>query len=204
MDKITIDRETFKALASDTRLSILKALDVRQKTGSELSRELDLNKATVFEHMEKLASVGLVNKLEDEERKWVYYQLTWKGRRLLHPEQITIALLLSSAFAAGITGLAAFWIYRLGTTVTTFAGPTSPSAAGEQQNPPAAGASSTAPAPAARAADVPQAITNVVHDPHLAALAAAMAVLIVGLALASVYVWRSAKAGRFGAAAALV
>src|ERR1051325_3459848 len=122
VDKSTRDRETFKALASDTRLDILKALDVRQKTVTELAKELDLNKATVFEHLEKLAAVNLIQKLEDERsedgedapqrvRKWVYWQLTWTGRRLLHPEKITLALALSSAGASLVTALVAAFLW---------------------------------------------------------------------------------------------
>lgn len=111
MDKITLDREVFKALASDTRLAILKALDVRQKTVTELAKELELNKATVFEHLEKLETVGLIQKLDNEERKWVYWQLTWTGRRLLHPEKITLAILLSTAGGALVTALASAWLW---------------------------------------------------------------------------------------------
>jgi DNA-binding transcriptional ArsR family regulator len=111
VDKITLDREVFKALASDTRLEILKALDVRQKTVTELAKELELNKATVFEHLEKLDAVGLIQKLDNEDRKWVYWQLTWTGRRLLHPEKITLAILLSTAGGALVTALAAAWVW---------------------------------------------------------------------------------------------
>lgn len=111
--KITLDRETFKALASDTRLDILKLLDQRQMTVSELGRALNLNKATCFEHLTKLVEAGLVNKLEDD-RKWVYYALTWKGRRILNPEKITFALLLSSSFAALVTGVVTLWFYVKG------------------------------------------------------------------------------------------
>lgn len=112
MDKITLDREVFKALASDTRLDILKALDVRQKTVTELAKELELNKATVFEHLEKLAAVGLIQKVEEDvERKWVYWQLSWTGRRLLHPEKITLAILLSTAGGSVMTAVAALWLW---------------------------------------------------------------------------------------------
>ena len=111
MDKITLDREVFKALASDTRLDILKALDVRQKTVTELAKELELNKATVFEHLEKLEAVGLIQKLDNEDRKWVYWQLTWTGKRLLHPEKITLAVLLSTAGGALVTALAGVWLW---------------------------------------------------------------------------------------------
>ena len=112
MDKITLDRDVFKALASDTRLTILKTLDERQKTVTELSKQLELNKSTLLEHLEKLETAGLVQRVEqDVERKWVYWQLTWTGRRLLHPEQIKVALLLSTAGGAVASGVAAVWLW---------------------------------------------------------------------------------------------
>lgn len=112
MDKITLDRDVFKALASDTRLDILKKLDVRQKTVTELAKELDLDKSTVFEHLEKLAAAKLVQKVEEDvERKWVYYQLSWTGRRLLHPEKITLAVLLSISGGALLSALGALWVW---------------------------------------------------------------------------------------------
>jgi DNA-binding transcriptional ArsR family regulator len=102
MAKIVLDSEAFKALASDTRLQILKALDVRRLTVSELGRVLELNKATVFEHLKQLMAAELVKK-EDEGRKWIYYRLTWKGKNILHPENAQIFLTLSVA-ALGMGG----------------------------------------------------------------------------------------------------
>lgn len=102
MAKVVLDSDAFKALASDTRLEILKALDVRRLTVTELGRVLDLNKATVFEHLKQLTAAGLVKK-EDEGRKWIYYRLTWKGKNILHPEDAQIFLLLSTA-ALGMGG----------------------------------------------------------------------------------------------------
>jgi DNA-binding transcriptional ArsR family regulator len=120
VDKITLDRDVFKALASDTRLDILKRLDVRQKTVTELAKEMDLNKATVFEHLEKLAAVNLIQKVaEDAERKWVYWQLTWTGRRLLHPETITLAILLSTALGSVLTAAAAYVLWLRANLPTT-------------------------------------------------------------------------------------
>lgn len=102
MSKVTLDRETFKALASETRLQVLHALDERRKTGSELARELGLNKATVHEHLGILEATGLVQK-KDEGRKWVYWELTWDGSKLLHPGQGAIfsVLLGLSVLATG-------------------------------------------------------------------------------------------------------
>jgi DNA-binding transcriptional ArsR family regulator len=105
--KITLDADTFKALASSTRLTVLKALDERRKTLTELSRDLDLNKATVHEHMALLTAAGLVRKRDDEGRKWIYYELTWTGQRILHPEATTtFNLLLGLSVAAAGGGVA--------------------------------------------------------------------------------------------------
>ena len=177
MDRITLDREVFKALASDTRLDILKALDVRQKTVTELAKELELNKATVFEHLEKLAAVGLIQKLEDD-RKWVYWQLTWTGRRLLHPEAITLALVLSTAAGSLLTALAAAWLWWKSNIAP---------AAGNAED-------AGAPAIAMRSTEVPVAPPPVEHDPLLLAATVGFAVVFVALLLFAARVWRQAKA----------
>ena len=105
--KITLDADTFRALASSTRLTVLKALDERRKTLTELSRDLALNKATVHEHMQLLTAAGLVRKRDDEGRKWIYYELTWTGQRILHPEATTtFNLLLGLSVAAAGGGVA--------------------------------------------------------------------------------------------------
>lgn len=107
MAKITLDADTFRALASSTRLTVLKALDERRKTLTELSRDLALNKATVHEHLQLLTAAGLVRKRDDEGRKWIYYELTWTGQRILHPEATTtFSLLLGLSVAAAGGGVA--------------------------------------------------------------------------------------------------
>lgn len=106
VSKITLDAETFKALASSTRLTVLKALDERRKTLSELARDLTLNKATVHEHLQLLLAAELVRKRDDEGRKWIYYELTWTGQRILHPEATTsFSVLLGLAGLAGGGGM---------------------------------------------------------------------------------------------------
>jgi DNA-binding transcriptional ArsR family regulator len=198
--KVTLDREAFKVLASDTRLDILKALDERPMTVSELGRKLELNKATVFEHLEKLASAGLVKKQDDDERKWVYYSLSWKARRILHPERVTIALLFSSSLAAMLSGVVVAAEY-----LRQVAPPLPPSAPGDAER---AGIAATPPAegdpqPMAGAADS-AAQKGVEEGAALAAQAAAdPALLYVAIALfATVAVllaigawyWKQAKA----------
>lgn len=94
--KITLDRIAFKALASETRVAILKTLDSRPMTVSEVSRKIDMNKATTYEHLGKLVDADLVKRREDK-NKWVYYKLTWRGKNILHPETVKIALTLCAA-----------------------------------------------------------------------------------------------------------
>lgn len=105
-DKITIDKETLKAIASDTRLNILKSLEKKKKTLSDLSQELKLSNPTIKEHLEVLSKAGLVKK-EESLRKWKYYSLTFKGKQLLRPNETRffLALLLT---IVGIIGFALF------------------------------------------------------------------------------------------------
>lgn len=91
---VTLDTESFKALSSEARVKILQALDSKRMTLSDLSRELELTKPTLKEHLDKLDSARLVHR-EDEGRKWIYYSLSRKGRRILHPERTRFKILFS-------------------------------------------------------------------------------------------------------------
>ncbi len=102
--KITLDQESFKALASDVRVGILKRLDVRRETVTDLSNLLELSKPTLLEHLEKLQTAGLVKRI-DEGRKWIYYELSDKGRKILHPERVAITLALATAVALAAIGI---------------------------------------------------------------------------------------------------
>lgn len=95
-----IDRKTLKALAADTRIDILKNLKVRRKTPSELSKEMKLAPSTVIEHLNKLERASLVRR-EETGHKWIYYNLTTKGRSLVEPKypvQFIIMLSLGALF----------------------------------------------------------------------------------------------------------
>ena len=98
MSKVTLDMNTFKALASDTRLDILRALDGKKMSLKDISNATKLNKATLHEHLAKLHEAGLVKRKEREGHKWVYYKLTWKGEGLLHPENTRIVVMFSITF----------------------------------------------------------------------------------------------------------
>lgn len=98
MSKVTLDLNAFKALASDTRLNLLRTLDGKKMNLKDISNVTHLNKATLHEHLSKLYEAGLVKRKEREGHKWVYYKLTWKGSSLLHPENTKIAVLFCTTF----------------------------------------------------------------------------------------------------------
>jgi DNA-binding transcriptional ArsR family regulator len=125
-ERITLDRNTFKALASETRVDILKKLEGTQKTVSELARELNMNKATMYQHLEQLRTVGLVKRLDGAERnttvkmdpleeptvgpprKWVYYKLTFKGKNVVNPGKVKFAVMLAVVGIIAVAILAIF------------------------------------------------------------------------------------------------
>lgn len=116
--KIVLDQESFKALASDTRIEILKRLDSSQRTVTDLANELKVNKSAVYKHLSRLLDAGLVKKVEDN-RKWVYYRLSMKGANLLHPERVQIALMLSASILALTLAAYNLYLYAVGTLEKT-------------------------------------------------------------------------------------
>src|SRR5439155_876882 len=53
--------------------------------------------------LELFRHAGLVKRI-DEGRKWIYYELTDKGRKILHPEKVAITLALASAIVSAAIG----------------------------------------------------------------------------------------------------
>jgi DNA-binding transcriptional ArsR family regulator len=166
--KITLDQESFKALASDTRIEILKRLDVSQMTVTDLANDLSVNKSAVYKHLSRLLDAGLVKKLEDN-RKWVYYRLSMKGMHLLHPERVQIALMLSAALLAVTLALTQIYAFIVGSTVITEV---------EAQPP---------------LVLEPVFITEIVHDPLLLVVAVLLASIGGVLVYMSLKVFRAAK-----------
>ncbi|MCE5338957.1 MAG: winged helix-turn-helix domain-containing protein [Methanomicrobiaceae archaeon] len=108
---IVLTKDTFEVLASETRLTILKTLNTRRMTVTELADNLDLAKSTIHHHLQRLADAGFVAAGEDG-RAWVYYALTPEGRALLQPHGgVRIRILLAAGLASlagGVCALAAF------------------------------------------------------------------------------------------------
>ena len=111
MPKVTLDKDAFRALASETRLDILKTLDGTKMNLSELSDATHLNKATLHEHLKKLTETGIVKKIQRPGHKWVYYTLSWKGERLLHPENTKIVITFSIALTVLVAAIFQFYLW---------------------------------------------------------------------------------------------
>lgn len=107
MERIGLDQPTLKALAGETRVRILKLLDSKQMTPSDIAYELKMSLPTVGEHLKALVDAELVEK-EETTRKWKYYSLTQKSRMLLHPNTTTIWFVLGLfLFSAAATVMSA-------------------------------------------------------------------------------------------------
>jgi DNA-binding transcriptional ArsR family regulator len=108
MTKVSLDLDSFKALASETRLDILRTLDGKKLSLKEITKATNLHKMTLYEHLSKLVSAGFIKRIEREGHKWVYYKLTWKGSSLLHPENTRIVVMFSITLISLFFGLISF------------------------------------------------------------------------------------------------
>src|SRR5512137_2741750 len=110
--RVELDKKSLFALASDTRLDILRSLQPMRRTVSQLSEALDIDKAAVHRHLKKMEEGGLVKRFEDH--GFVYYGLSWKARDLLSPNENTrIVILLSASW---LLCIGVIFLIVLGTT----------------------------------------------------------------------------------------
>ena len=94
-NRIVLDVHSFKALAAPTRLEILKLLDKRPHTTSELAEQLQFAVPTIKEHLDSLEGARLVLRTDDG-HKWKYYKLTPKGHAVLTPHETNFTILLAT------------------------------------------------------------------------------------------------------------
>ncbi len=179
-DKITLDREVFKALSSDTRVNILKSLGRRRKTLSELSKEFGMSVSTIKEHLDNLCKVDLIVQ-KDEGHKWKYYELTLKGKNVLNPSEAKIWIVIGLAGLAVILTAYDFLRKIVGGPVQYVAkevGSRAPMAAGEKltETVNQTIVPETAPAP-------PATVTTELFLPHIHLIALIIFTAILGVAI---------------------
>src|SRR4030042_6475419 len=101
--RIELDKKSLFALASDTRLEILKSLQPMRRTVSQLSEALNIDKRAVHRHLKKMEEGGVVKRYE--EHGFVYYGLSWEARDLISPNENTrIVVLLSVTWLLLLVG----------------------------------------------------------------------------------------------------
>ena len=88
-----LKKEIVKALASDTKVAIMKSLTERRKMPAELSREKNLSPSTVNEHIKELERLGLVRR-NATGHKWVYYELTDMGKSIVGRPKIPVQVFM--------------------------------------------------------------------------------------------------------------
>ena len=115
--RVELDRKALFALASDTRIEILRALQPMRRTVTQLAEALDVDKAAVHRHLQKLVEGELVRRYEDH--GFVYYGLSWKARDLLAPNANTKVIVHIAAFFWAILGVVAAAALALGSRVLT-------------------------------------------------------------------------------------
>ena len=93
--RVELDKKSIFALASDTRMEILKTLQPMRRTVTQLSEALNIDKGAVHRHLKKMEEGGLVKRYEDH--GFVYYGLTWKARDLVVPNESTRIVIVLSA-----------------------------------------------------------------------------------------------------------
>ena len=105
-----MSRTEFKALASDSRTGIIKLLNERNHTLSEISKKLELTAPTVKQHLSVLENAGLIQQI-DEGRKWKYYCLTKKGSKILSPgSPANVFIVLALSIIGVATVLYSFFV----------------------------------------------------------------------------------------------
>ena len=82
-EQVEISAYDERLLENKTRAGIMEHLSEADRIPTDLSSKLGKSKATIVEHLETLLQAGLVEKLATPGRKFVYYRLTRKGKRLL-------------------------------------------------------------------------------------------------------------------------
>ncbi len=104
--RVELDKKSLFALASDTRLEILRALEPSRRTLSQLAEALNADKAGIHRHLKKLEEGGFVKRFEDH--GFVYYGLSWKARDILSPNENTKIVIVLSCSWILILAAAAF------------------------------------------------------------------------------------------------
>ena len=81
--QIEITAQDERLMQNETRAGIMQELEGADRIPTDLSSKLGKSKATIVEHLETLREAGFVERVATPGKKFVYYRLTQKGKRML-------------------------------------------------------------------------------------------------------------------------
>jgi len=103
-----IDRDVLKVLSVDTRMDIIKILSEGARTPSDISKKLGKSDATIVEHLDAMVKVGIVKRVEQPGKKWVFYTLTERGKGIISSKSRRLIIILSISLLALLGGAYTF------------------------------------------------------------------------------------------------
>jgi DNA-binding transcriptional ArsR family regulator len=106
-----VDKDILKVLAVDTRIEIMKQLQQGSRTPSDISKRLHKRDSTIVEHLDALVKAGLVKKVEQPGKKWVFYTLTEKGYGVMSSKSRRLIILLGTSVLALAGGFMSLGTY---------------------------------------------------------------------------------------------
>ncbi len=106
-----VDRDVLKVLSVDTRMDILKQLSQGSRTPSDLSKMLRKSNSTIVEHLDVLVKAGLVKKIEQPGKKWIFYTLTDRGYGIISSKSRRLIIILATSLFAIVGGLFSLNLY---------------------------------------------------------------------------------------------
>ena len=106
-----VDKDILKVLSEETRINILKELSQGNRTPSDLGKKFGKSSSTILEHLNILLKAGLVSKIEQPSKKWVFYTLTDKGRSIVENKKRRLIILLSLTILVAVSGAFFSFIY---------------------------------------------------------------------------------------------
>jgi DNA-binding transcriptional ArsR family regulator len=99
-----LDFKSVKALASPTRIEILRRSMEQEATPTSLADELDRSKSTISSHLEKLTEADLLEKDSEEGRRRVVYHPTSKAEAIASGKKKKVRFSLASSGVSGLAG----------------------------------------------------------------------------------------------------
>lgn len=99
-----MDFKTVKALSSQTRIQILNCILERERTPTEISKDVNKSKSTVSSHLEKLLESELIVKNKEDGRKRVIYEPTNKAEHIVKGKEKKVRFSITSSIISTLAG----------------------------------------------------------------------------------------------------